>query len=153
MGIPADEMGGCIFDQGYLNIPPNQVPLPSRPNPRETVLGTINRPALHTNQLVFPEENLAPVNGNTPLPMQQKNPTMNREEPNSSVDKPARDTEPRPNSFNTRPDAPVSKPTSVPIQVNPVRPSAPAAPSKPPHSPMPTSPVKPSVPSVKSGKG
>jgi hypothetical protein len=143
-------MGCCIFDQGYLNIPPNQVPLPSKPNPTVTVLGTINRPALHTNQLVFPEENLAPVNGNTPLPMQQKNPTMNREEPNSSVDKPERDTEPRPNGFNTRPDAPVNKPMNVP---NPVRPSAPSAPSKPPHSPMPTSPVKPSVPSVKSGKG
>jgi hypothetical protein len=153
MGIPADEMGGCIFDQGYLNIPPNQVPLPSKPNPTETVLGTINRPALHTNELVFPEENLAPVTGTTPLPMEQKNPTMNREELNNSVEKPGRENVTRPTEFNTRPVEPVNKPVHVPIQVNPVRPSAPAAPSKPPHSPMPTSPVKPSVPSVKSGKG
>jgi hypothetical protein len=153
MGIPADEMGGCIFDQGYLNIPPNQVPLPSKPNPTETVLGTINRPALHTNELVFPEENLAPVTGNTPLPMEQKNPTMNREELNNTVDKPERENVTRPTEFNTRPVEPVNRPVHVPIQVNPVRPSAPAAPSKPPHSPIPTSPVKPSVPSVKSGKG
>jgi hypothetical protein len=127
--------------------------LPSRPNPTETVLGTINRPALHTNQLVFPEENLAPVNGNTPLPMQQKNPTMNREEPNPSIEKPERENETRPNGFNTRPDAPVNKPINVPVQVNPVRPAAPNAPSKPPHNPIPTSPVKPTVPAVKSGKG
>ncbi len=153
MGISADEMGGCIFDQGYLNIPPNQVPLPSKPNPTETVLGTINRPALHTNELVFPEENLAPNNGNTPLPMDQKNPTMNREELNNSVDKPERENVSRPTEFNTRPVEPVNKPVHVPIQVNPVRPSAPAAPSKPPHSPMPSSPIKPSVPSIKSGKG
>lgn len=153
MGIPADEMGGCIFDQGYLNIPPNQVPSPSRPNPTETVLGTINRPALHTNQLVFPEENLAPATGNAPLPMQQKNPTMNREQPNPSVDMPERQPESRPNVSNSRPEVPVNKPISVPIQVNPVRPAAPAAPSKPPHNPIPASPSKPAVPSVKSGKG
>jgi hypothetical protein len=150
MGIPADEMGGCIFDQGYLNIPPNQVPLPSRPNPKETVLGTINRPALHTNQLVFPEENLAPVGGNAPLPMQQKNPTMNREEPSRSVEKPQQEMESRPNGFSSRPE-PVSKPVNVPAQ--PARPSAPANPVKPPHTPVPSSPVKPSVPAVKSGKG
>ena len=151
MGIPADEMGGCIFDQGYLNIPPNQVPMPSKPNPTETVLGTINRPALHTNQLVFPEENLAPVGGNTPLPMEQKNPTMNREGANPSVEKPGREMEPRPNNgFNTSPNVPVNRPVTVP---QPVRPSAPVSPSKPPQSPAPSSPVKPSVPTVKSGKG
>ena len=155
MGIPADEMGGCIFDQGYLNIPPNQVPLPSKPNPTETVLGTINRPALHTNQLVFPEENLAPVGGNAPLPMQQKNPSMNREEPNSTVEKPQRENVSKPNEMNSRPDVPANKPVNVPIQVHPARPSAPAptSPSKPPHTPVPSSPVKPSVPAVKSGKG
>ena len=152
MGIPADEMGGCIFDQGYLNIPPNQVPLPSKPNPTETVLGTINRPALHTNQLIFPEENLAPVGGNAPLPMQQKNPTMNREEPNPSVEKPGREIETRPNNgFNSSPNVPVNRPASVPVQ--PVRPSAPTSPAKPPHTPMPSSPAKPAVPTVKSGKG
>jgi hypothetical protein len=153
MGIPADEMGGCIFDQGYLNIPPNQVPLPSKPNPTETVLGTINRPALHTNQLVFPEENLAP-SGNTPLPMEQQKPTMNRENVNTSVEKPERDSETRPSGFNSRPETQVNKPAiHSPAQVNPVRQSAPASPSKPPHNPAPSSPVKPSVPSVKSGKG
>ncbi len=155
MGIPADEMGGCIFDQGYLNIPPNQVPLPSKPNPTETVLGTINRPALHTNQLVFPEENLAPVGGNAPLPMQEKNPTMNREELNPSVEKPERENETRPSGFNSRPETPVSKPSHTPVPMNPVRPAnpAPTSPSKPPHNPIPSSPAKPAVPSVKSGKG
>jgi hypothetical protein len=114
-------------------------------------LGTINRPALHTNQLVFPEENLAPVGGNAPLPMQQKNPTMNREEGNSTVEKPGREIETRPNNgFNSSPNVPVSRPVTVP---QPVRPPAPVSPSKPPHTPAPSSPVKPSVPTVKSGKG
>ena len=103
---------------------------------------------------VFPEENLAPVGGNPPLPMQQKNPTMNREEPNPSIEKPERENETRPNGFTTRPEAPVNKPTHTPVQVNP-RPAnpAPTSPSKPPHTPMPSSPAKPAVPSVKSGKG
>jgi hypothetical protein len=110
---------------------------------------------LHTNQLVFPEENLAPVGGNAPLPMQQKNPSMNREEPNSTVEKPQRENVSKPNEMNSRPDVPANKPVNVPIQVHPARPSAPAptSPSKSPHTPVPSSPVKPSVPAVKSGKG
>ena len=155
MGISADEMGGCIFDQGYLNIGPNQVPIPSKPIPTQTVLGTINKPALHTNQFVFPEENLAPSGASNPLPIQQQKPSMNREE-NPSYSNP--DTEP--SRFNSAPENPVSRPaTHVPSvhvnPVNPVRPASPApVPSKPTHTPVPSSPtVKPSVPSVKSGKG
>lgn len=150
MGISADEMGGCIFDQGYLNIAPNQVPTPSRPNPRETVLGTINRPALHTNELIFPEQNLAPATGNTPLPMEPQKPNMNREE-NPSISRPNSE----PNRFNSTPETPVSRPSITnPVQVNPVRPSVTVpAPSKPIQTPTPTSPAKPSVPAVKSGKG
>jgi hypothetical protein len=151
MGIPAAEMGGCIFDQGYLNIGPNQVPSPNKPIPTETVLGTINKPALHTNQYVFPEENLAPSGANNPLPIQQQKPSLNREE-NPSVSKP--ETESR---FDTPPTKPsVSVPSHV-VPVNPVRPNTPAAPTavpaKPAHTPVPATPIKPSIPSVKSGKG
>lgn len=150
MGIPADEMGGCIFDQGYLNIGPNQIPSPSRPVPTETVLGTIHKPALHTNQYVFPEENLAPSGANTPLPIQQQKPTMNREE-NPSFSNP--NTEPN------RVDVPVSRPASnVPSHVSPASPSRPATPPavvpvKPPKQTAPANPVKPSSPGIKSGKG
>ncbi|MEY4659229.1 MAG: hypothetical protein RJB36_995 [Bacteroidota bacterium] len=151
MGIPADEMGGCIFDQGYLNIAPNQVPTPSRPNPTETVLGTINRPALHTNELIFPEQNLAPAPGSNPLPMEPQKPNMNRDQ-NPSSERP----NPEPNRYNSTPEVPVSRPpVNNPVQVNPVRPSTPnTTPTKPPvQKPVPSNPTKPSVPSVKTGKG
>ena len=151
MGIPAADMRGCIFDQVYLNIGPNQVPSPNKPIPTETVLGTINKPALHTNQYVFPEENLAPSGANNPLPIQQQKPSMNREE-NPSLSKP--ETESRFDAPPTKPS--VSVPSHV-VPVNPVRPNTPAAPTavpaKPAHTPVPATPIKPSIPSVKSGKG
>jgi hypothetical protein len=48
MGVSADEMGGCIFDQGYLNIGPNPVPTPS-PATEGVVLNKLERPLLNTN--------------------------------------------------------------------------------------------------------
>jgi len=153
MGISANEMGGCIFDQGYLNLAPNQVPLPSKPIPTETVLGTINKPALNTNQHVFPEENLAPAAGNNPLPIQQQKPSMNREE-NPSNNRP--ETEPSRNNYQTEPVNRPSNHVPIPTHVNPVRPSTPApvtTPAKPSHTPVPSSPVRPSAPAVRSGKG
>ncbi len=48
MGISPDEMGGCIFDQGYLNIGPNPVPSPS-PATQGVVLNKLERPLLNTN--------------------------------------------------------------------------------------------------------
>jgi hypothetical protein len=48
MGVSPDEMGGCIFDQGYLNIGPNPVPTPS-PATEGVVLNKLERPLLNTN--------------------------------------------------------------------------------------------------------
>ena len=48
MGVVPDEMGGCIFDQGYLNIAPNPVPSPSLAT-EGVVLNKLERPLLNTN--------------------------------------------------------------------------------------------------------
>jgi len=49
MGISQAEMNGCIYDQGFLNIPPNPIPNPSRPTSGGT-MQKLNYPALNTNQ-------------------------------------------------------------------------------------------------------
>ena len=52
MGISPAEMNGCIYDQGFLNIPPNPIPNPSRPTSGGT-MQKLNYPALNTNQGLF----------------------------------------------------------------------------------------------------
>lgn len=52
MGISLAEMNGCIYDQGFLNIPPNPIPNPSRPTSGGT-MQKLNYPALNTNQGLF----------------------------------------------------------------------------------------------------
>jgi hypothetical protein len=52
MGVSPAEMGGCIFDQGYLNIGPNPVPTPS-PATEGVVLNKLERPLLNTNTHQF----------------------------------------------------------------------------------------------------
>ena len=52
MGIPANELGGCIFDLGHLNISPNPMPTPTIPTVG-AVLNRIDRPRLNNNQYTF----------------------------------------------------------------------------------------------------
>jgi hypothetical protein len=148
MGVPADEMGGCIFDQGYLNIAPNVPPTPNVPNPTGTVLNKVERPALNNNAHTF-AEGKHPAN----RPQTIDKPDTNVEKPNSqdkdnSISKPAEPREP----VSPRPTQSVSpKPTSPAVS----KPSAPAAPRpSAPVAPRPAAPTpKPSMPAVKSGKG
>ena len=147
MGVPADELGGCIFDQGYLNIPPNVPPTPNVPNPTGTVLNKVERPALNNNAHTF-SEGKHPSN----RPQTIDKPGANSEKPNSqdkdnSITKPV---EPR-ETVSPRPSAPVAPkptvPTSKPTVPSSPKPSNPATPK--PSAPAP----KPSIPAVKSGKG
>lgn len=55
MGISQAEMNGCIYDQGFLNIPPNPIPNPSRPT-SGGIMQKLNYPALNTNQGLFMNE-------------------------------------------------------------------------------------------------
>ncbi|MFM9005156.1 MAG: hypothetical protein ACKOSR_06600, partial [Flavobacteriales bacterium] len=144
MGVPADEMGGCIFDQGYLNIAPNVPPTPNVPNPTTTVLNKVERPALNNNTHTF-SEGKHPTNrpqtigakpeGNTEKP-QVSSKEDNLTKPNTqSVDKPSTFTTPKPSvPVSPRPTAPVTPKPTTPVAPKPAAP-------------------KPAAPAIKSGKG
>lgn len=156
MGVPADEMGGCIFDQVYLNIAPNVPPTPNVPNPTGTVLNKVERPALNNNTHTFAEGKYPP---NRPETIGKPNTTVdkpNAESKENSTSKPSEATSPVINRGGSnepmmprepKPSSPsISKP-SAPVAP---RPSAPVAPR--PSVPAPNTP-KPSAPAIKSGKG
>jgi hypothetical protein len=177
MGVPADEMGGCIFDQGYLNIAPNVPPTPNVPTPGSTVLNKVPRPALNNNNHSFSEgkypnrpETISGKPSGTPgkpsvesketKPFQPKEPTVIRAPREPEVSPAPRPSAPSP---APKPSAPAPTPsrTNTPPPPPPPapRPSAPApTPSRtntPLPPPKPSAPVapKPSAPAVKSGKG
>lgn len=152
MGVPSDEMGGCIFDQGFLNIAPNVPPTPNIPTPTTTVLDRIERPALNNNAHTFSEGKYP---NDRPQPIGTK--------PEQTVEKP--NTTNKDDSFSKPTSPAVSKPFSPAVQSEaPVRPwpsepniTKPKTPiqSKPstPVAPKPTAPQSPKPPAVKSGKG
>jgi hypothetical protein len=64
MGITQEEMPGCIFDNGFLNLNPS--PIPSTPKPsRENLLNRIERPALNNNRGNYFEN----INNTSPMPI------------------------------------------------------------------------------------
>jgi hypothetical protein len=148
MGVPADELGGCIFDQGYLNIAPNVPPTPNIPGPTTTVLNKIERPALNNNAHTFSEgkhPNGRPQTiGSKPEGTIEKPQSVSKEH----IDfRPSSPITPKPNNqFSPRPSAKPSTPSNT---VTP-RPSTPR-----PSTPRPSTPSspKPSAPAIKSGKG
>ncbi|MEN9743865.1 MAG: hypothetical protein RLZZ65_1670 [Bacteroidota bacterium] len=176
MGVPADEMGGCIFDQGYLNIAPNVPPTPNIPTPGSTVLHKVPRPALNNNEHTFSEgkypSNPKPqtISGKPTDPTSGKSPREPEVIPESRPRTPA----PRPSAPEPREPRPSAPRPSVPAPSAPApRPSAPAPSAPRPSAPQPTAPrstppppppapkpsmpapstPKPSAPSVKIGKG
>jgi hypothetical protein len=156
MGVPADEMGGCIFDQGYLNIAPNVPPTPNVPTPGSTVLNKVPRPALNNNNHSFSEGKYP----NRPETISGKpSGTPSKPSVESKETKPFQPKEPTVIRAPREPEvSPAPRPT--PTREREPRPSAPApTPSRtntpPPTAPKPSTPVapKPSAPAVKSGKG
>jgi hypothetical protein len=158
MGVPSDEMGGCIFDQGYLNIPPNVPPTPNVPAPTTTVLNKVERPALNNNAHTFSEgkyPNDRPQTIDTKPQGNTEKPSKEGTEPNQTTSGPDRgakepfapvESKPTTPAFS-KPSSPVSPKPSAPINTRPSTPSAPVA----PRPSVPATP-KPSVPIIK-GKG
>jgi hypothetical protein len=66
MGISADEMPGCIFDSGFLDLTPSPTPIAYNPTPGST-LKKLDKIAINNNFGTF-DENL---NSSTPLPLSE----------------------------------------------------------------------------------
>lgn len=113
MGIPTNELGGCMFDFGHLNITPNPMPTPSNPI-NGAVLNKIERPRINNNQHAFAEGKEV-GNGNA-LPIAnpnnegEKNPAIERPKPNKEMDFKPVNVSPKPKS----PTSPVTKPSVTP---------------------------------------
>lgn len=183
MGVTADEMRGCIFDNGFLDITPNPIPTPTNPV-RGRLLHDIKKPALNTNERTFGEGGLL---GSTP---REANPDGTIKDFNPQIREPEKPT--KGNDFepvnkgengkegvlNENNSAPEKKPeintdfqrekpsSTTPVQnEKPVINSRPVfsspvnkpstSPSKPASSPArpSVSPSKPSIGGMKPGKG
>lgn len=153
MGVPADEMGGCIFDQGYLNIPPNVPPTPNVPNPTTTVLNKVERPALNNNSHSFsegkyPNDRPQPIGTNTESTSEI--PGKEGKEINSSSTPNKEGREPIQQGSRFPSERPVSNPSS-PVVPKPQNSNLPRPSQN--VSPKPASPQVPKPPMNKPGKG
>ena len=153
MGVPADEMGGCIFDQGYLNIPPNVPPTPNVPNPTTTVLNKVERPALNNNSHSFsegkyPNDRPQPIGTNTESTSEI--PGKEGKEINSSSTPNREGREPIQQGSRFPSERPVSNPSS-PVVPKPQNSNLPRPSQN--VSPKPASPQVPKPPMNKPGKG
>ncbi len=96
MGVSLNEMNGCIYDHGFLNIQPNPIPSPTIPT-QGVVLKKIEHPSVQNNLQEFMQNgggahpqpivkpNMTP-NGDTDTATKVQHPTIN---PNiQTVDKP-----------------------------------------------------------------
>ena len=170
MGITPEEMRGCIFDNGFLNITPNPIPTPTNPVVGRT-LNDVIKPAFNTNDRTFNEGGVLsnkPREANPDgtikdfVPIKEEINVEGKEDlqnkPNNSVPekKPEATSDfesEKPNSakpiqnekpvINTKPifSSPVNKPST-----------SPSKPTVSPTKPV-TSPTKPSVGGIKPGKG
>lgn len=68
MGISANEMSGCIFDNGFLNINPSPVPVANNPTNGAT-LTKLQKPIIHNNLGTFTNNG----NNSNPLPIAEPN--------------------------------------------------------------------------------
>jgi hypothetical protein len=89
MGISADEMPGCIFDNGFLNLTPSPTPIAYNPT-RGSSLKKLDKTAINNNFGTF-DENL---NSSTPLPLAEP---KTRGESKDPINK-----EPQPKSIGNR---------------------------------------------------
>jgi hypothetical protein len=138
MGINASEMGGCIFDQAYLNINPNPIPTPT-PATDGVVLNKLERPLLNTNthQILDPKnpdggaQTVKPIdNTMEEKPGKSDIKTNENNEQNKPTFKPNNSIEiNKPNNNNNINTAPRVIP-SKPIISSPVKPTINAKPGK-----------------------
>jgi hypothetical protein len=181
MGITPEEMRGCIFDNGFLDITPNPIPTPTNPA-RGRILHDIKKPALNTNNRTFGEGGLlssAPRESNPDGTIKDFNPQIkepirgNDFEPVNKVDggkennlnntdNSVQDKKPETNKDFEREKPSSSSPVKIEKPVINSKPifSSPAnkpstSPSKPTSTPSKpaVSPAKPSIGGNKPGKG
>jgi hypothetical protein len=68
MGISENEMPGCIYDNGFLNLNPSPVPIANNPA-RDINLVRLNKPIINNNLGVFSNNG----NNSNPLPIAEPN--------------------------------------------------------------------------------
>lgn len=169
MGVSLEEILGCIFDNGFLNIIPNPIPNPSNP-----VIGRIihdvRKPALNTNDKNFGEGGVLsskPRELNPDGTIKDFDPIKeNNQEGNEGYQNKPSNTEPinKPyinqdsdyNNPNSSKPIQIEKPTnnSKPVFSSPVnKPSSTSSkPTVKPSNPI-SEPIKPIKGNVKPGKG
>jgi hypothetical protein len=82
LGVAADEMSGCIYDNGFLNINPNPVPIIQNPT-RGVTLKKLDKAAMNNNFGTYYENlNLNP----TPLPIGTNNNNLEKDPINKQPD-------------------------------------------------------------------
>jgi hypothetical protein len=126
MGIPNNELGGCMFDFGHLNITPNPMPTPNNPV-SGAVLNKIERPRLNNNQYTYADGKEI-GNGNAqpianPTTGEGKNPVIDRPKPSKEVDYKPVNVSPKPKTpVSTSPKPSTPKPSGVPKSGGTVKP-------------------------------
>jgi hypothetical protein len=124
MGVSPDEMGGCIFDQGYLNIAPNPVPSPSLAT-EGVVLNKLERPLLNTNthQILDPKNPSGEAQPKPPSenPIEEKpgKTDIKTNDNNNTIVKPSQPIQIKVPNTNNKP-APIN--TNKPSNTSPVIP-------------------------------
>jgi hypothetical protein len=113
-GILSNDLRGCIYDQGFLNIEPNRIP--SNPDFTQGIeLKPVLKPALHTNNFQFSDGKM-PTGNNAPL-----RPGKDDVKGDSPLNKELNNELPKnPNSIpNEKPDKEPVKGNSNPINILP----------------------------------
>lgn len=132
MGIGADEMGGCIFDQGHLNMGPNPVPTPA-PATQGVIFNKLERPLLNTNTHQILDAKSPSGGGQPKEPSEgeiQEKPgktDIKADDRNNSITNPSNPIQIKVPNTNNKPV--ISKPNK-PINTSPVKPTKNAKPGK-----------------------
>ncbi|MBU2018476.1 MAG: VWD domain-containing protein [Bacteroidetes bacterium] len=144
MGMTGRELNACIYDQGFLNIPPTPKPVITD-RTKNVVLGRVDKPAPNVNPpIVAPDRKLEDVKnegnngGVLTRPVSDKEPTM---EAVGSEEKKSSDRI----NVDSKPRREVGEPKKEPIRVPDVKKEAPVW-GQPKSTPRPES--KPKAPSA-----
>lgn len=106
-GILANDMRGCIYDQGFLNIEPNRIPT-NIDFTQGVDIKPVLRPALHTNNFQFSDGKI-PSGDNVPIRPSKND---NKIEPNSNKELLNNELPRKPNSSS------IEKPEREPVKGN-----------------------------------
>jgi len=116
MGIPNNELGGCMFDFGHLNITPNPMPIPSNPI-AGSVLTKVEQPRLNNNQYSFADGK--EIGNGQPQPIAKPSNTSDK---NPAIQYPTtmKEQDTRPVEVSPKTKNPIKTPTKPPASPKPV---------------------------------